>query len=628
MSRLEEETSPLAPARTDTPLGGLEGARARSERDDQDDALKRSTIMMVDDEPTTLEVLELFLRGEGYENFVVTSDSTGALELLRREKPDVLISDLIMPGVTGLELLGAIRRDPELRHVPVLILTSSTEAETKLRALELGATDFLAKPVDPSELALRLRNTLAAKAYHDYLVYYDALTGLPNRRLFVERLGRLLRSPEADVREGAVLRINLDRFKQINDALGHRVGDELLRSVAERLQRCIRSGDVVGTPGSRPETGPLSRGGGAEFLVFLHGVVPAEQGARTARRVLAGLAEPFRSEGRDIFVTASVGIALFSNDGSDIEMLMGDAGIALEKAKNGGGNNYRFFTSSLKAGSLERFSLENDLRKALDREELMIHYQPKVDVATGRIVGAEALLRWNHPELGLVPPDKFIPIAEETGVIVPIGAWVIKTVCRQIQRWQVSGFGPIPVSVNVSIIQFRTDELPGLIRSALERSSLEGRHLVLEVTESLLIEDPERTIHMLRKINQMGVRISVDDFGTGYSWLSYLKKLPLDELKIDRSFVSGVPGDGDDAALVRTVIAMAHSLGLVVVAEGVEKREQLAFLEELGCDEYQGYFFSRPAPPRDWPALFERDRSPDRGSRLSRPAVAGSPRRS
>jgi diguanylate cyclase (GGDEF)-like protein len=564
------------------------------------------TIMMVDAEPTTIDVLEAFLEGEGYTNFATTTDSRQALDLLESERPDVLLLDLMMPNVGGLEILRSIRNDQALKHTPVIILSSSTDAEAKLRALELGATDFLGKPVDPSELALRLRNTLNAKAYQDHLTYFDRLTGLPNRRLFVERIDRALQRARLNSMECAVLHIDVDRFKQINEALGYRFGDALLKAVAERLDHSVRLGDFLGTLAPDGENGPLSRAGGDEFLLFIPEVRSVDHAARIARRLLSDMSKPFCPEGQDLFLTSSIGIAVFPSDGKDAETLAGNAGIAMSHAKQRGGNRYQFYSKSLNAESWERLNLENQLRKALDRQELLLHYQPKVDVRTGRIIGAEALMRWQHPELGLVPPLRFIPIAEETDLIASLGEWALRTACQQNKVWQVAGFSPIRMSVNVSSKQFQPGRLLETMRGALQASGLEAKHLILEVTESLLIENRQATSDMLRGFKEMGLKISVDDFGTGYSSLSNLKSLPLDELKIDRSFVDGVPRDADDVAIVSAIIAMAHSLGLTVVAEGVEKEEQLAFLEDRGCDEYQGYLFSRPVAPNEWTALFER----------------------
>jgi len=567
---------------------------------------KTATIMMVDDEPTTIEVLEAFLEGEGYENFLTTTDSREALQLLESHRPDVLLLDLIMPNLGGLEVLSLIRNDQALKHTPVIILTSSSEEETKIEALELGATEFLAKPVDASELALRLRNTLNAKAYQDHLTYYDGLTGLPNRRLFMERTDLALQRTKMNSMECAVFHIDIDRFKQINDALGHRFGDALLKAVAERLDESVRVGDFLGALALHGESSPLSRVGGDEFFLFLPEVHSVDHAARIARRLLSDLSKPFCPEGQDLFLTSSIGIALFPSDGENVETLAANAGIATSHAKQSGGNRYQFYSKSLNAESLERLNLENQLRKALDRQELLLHYQPKVDVRTGRIIGAEALMRWQHPELGLVPPLRFIPIAEETDLIASLGEWALRTACQQNKAWQVAGFSPIRVSVNVSSKQFQMRRLLGTVQGALQASGLEAKHLILEVTESLLIENRQATSDMLREFKEMGLKISVDDFGTGYSSLSNLKSLPLDELKIDRSFVDGVPRDADDAAIVSATIAMAHSLGLTVVAEGVETEEQLAFLEDRGCDEYQGYLFSRPVAPNKWTPLLER----------------------
>ncbi len=562
-----------------------------------------STIMLVDDEPTTIEILEMFLQGEGYERFVTTTDSRKAVALAKHERPDVLLLDLMMPEVGGLDVLRAIRSDEELRHLPVIILTSSTEAETKLQALELGATDLLAKPVDPSELALRLKNTLTAKLYQDRLAYYDPLTGLPNRRLFMDRLERTLRRATSRSLDCALLHIDLDRFKQINDALGHSVGDALLQAVAERLELSIRPTDFLGVPGIADAANPISRVGGDEFSVLLPGVGAVERVARVAQRILAGLGKSFRLDGHDLFVTSSIGIALFPADGDNIEALLASANIAMSHAKKRGRNGFQFYDPSLNFESAERLSLESQLRRAIDRKELRLYYQPKMEIETDRIIGAEALMRWEHPELGLVGPDRFIPIAEETGLITSLGEWALRTGCQQNQAWQNAGLPPISVAVNVSARQFQNEGFVETIRSALVGSRMDPKHLVLELTESVIMENPTETARMLEAIREMGARTSVDDFGTGYSSLSCLKRFPIDELKIDRSFVQNVPDDEDDAAIVDAIILIGHSLGLTVVAEGVETADQLAFLEDLGCDTYQGFLRSKPVPAEDFERL-------------------------
>ena len=565
-------------------------------------ALKDATIMMVDDEETTLDVLEMFLEEEGYRKFVPTTESTSAVDRMTRERPDVVLLDLIMPGVGGLEILGAVRARDDLRHTPIIILTSATDSETKLKALELGATDFLAKPVDPSELALRLRNTLAAKAYQDRLVYYDGLTGLPNRRLFNERMDHELARARKDGKECAVLHIGLDRFKQINDSLGREVGDQMLTLCAERLEGCVRTAGFAGKVSDDRRNSPLSRIGGDEFALCLWGVGSLGRAARAARRLLAEMSEAFEVGYRDLFLTASIGIAQFPEDGEDVETLLRKADMAMSHAKQSGRNTYQFYREALNSQLSERLNLENQLRRAVEREELVLYYQPKVNAGTGEVVGAEALMRWEHSEMGFVPPDKFIPVAEDAGLITALGDWALRTACRQNKAWQDAGLPPVRIAVNVSSRQFQ-EGVVEKVRSALEDSGLAPEHLVLELTESMIMENPEDAVRMLREIRDLGVKLSVDDFGTGYSSLAYLKSFPLAELKIDRSFISGIADDPDDAAIVTAIVAMSHSLGLRVVAEGIETEDQLTYLQERGCDECQGFYFSPPVPPDQWESL-------------------------
>jgi diguanylate cyclase (GGDEF)-like protein len=570
----------------------------------QDDD-RSSTIMMVDDEPTTIDVIEMFLQAEGYDHFVAVTDSRLALDAVAREQPDVILLDLMMPHVGGLEILGALREDEALQQIPVIILTSSTEPEVKLQALELGANDLLAKPVERSELALRVRNTLAAKAYQDRLTYYDALTGLPNRRLFRERLEPALRRARRDNSDLAILHVGLDRFRQINDTLGQASGDAILKGVAERLEKRAAVSQEEAVPGELYRATPF-RIGGDEFSLLLTGSSAVESAPRIARQLLSAMAEPFSLMSQDLFASCSIGIAVHPNDGDDGDTLAANAGAAMSHAKQRGGNRFEYYDESLNAQSMERLSLENDLRRALARGEISLHYQPKVAIGSGRIVGAEALMRWTHPKLGPVPPDRFIPIAEEAGLVNALGEWALHEAARQSRVWSDAGFPAIPISVNVSSRQFVPGKLLQTIREALGDGGLGGEALAIELTESVIMENPHDTAEMLEAIKHLGLSVSIDDFGTGYSSLSYLKRFPIDELKIDRSFVQGIPGNADDAAIVTAIVAMAHSLGQRVVAEGVETPEQLEFLSRLGCDEYQGYLCSKPVPPEEWAELLER----------------------
>jgi len=567
--------------------------------DSQRTSFPMSTIMIVDDEPTTIEILEMFLQGEGYERFITTTESKNAVAIAKSEHPDVLLLDLMMPEVGGLDILRAVRGDKDLRHLPVIILTSSTDAETKLQALELGATDLLAKPVDPSELALRLKNTLTAKFYQDQLAFFDHLTGLPNRGRFMDRLQRTLGRARNDSTECELLLIGLDRFKQINDTLGHNVGDTILRTVATRLERSIRPTDFLGLPELMDVDHPLSRVGGDEFAILLPGVGEVKHAARVSQRILDSLTEPIHQDGQELFVTSSIGIALFPRDGDDFETLMANANTAMTHAKKRG-QHYHFYDSSLNIEAAERLRLENDLRRAIDRKELRLLYQPKVDIATGNIVGAEALMRWEHSEHGMIGPDRFIPIAEETGLITKLGEWALRTACQQNCAWQNADLPPISIAVNVSARQFLSEGFVETVRGALEESRLDPKYLILELTETVIMENPAQTTKMLEAIKATGARASVDDFGTGYASLSSLKRFPVEELKIDQSFVKNVPEDENDAAIVFAIVLMGHTLGMTLVAEGVETKEQLAFLAGVGCDTYQGYLRSKPISATDF----------------------------
>ncbi len=567
-------------------------------------AQSQSTIMMVDDEPTTLDVIEAFLQGEGYERFVVVDDSRVAVSTARERRPDAVLLDLMMPHMNGLEVLTEMRRSPELQFTPVVILTSSTDSETKLKALELGATDFLAKPVDPSELALRLRNALMVKAYQDRLIYFDPLTGLPNRRRFVEHLRALVAREGTSPTHAAVFHIGLGRLQIVEDGLGRSASDEVVRIVAERLRTGLevdaRAGDASG-----PANRMLARAAPDEFLLLVEGSDDPDRASRMARALRERVEAPCRVASRDLHVDARVGVVLLPDDSKDPDTLLGFASGALSQARSGTDEEgFRFHDESANAESRQRLLIESHLRDALDREEVELHYQPKVDFATGRIQGAEALARWNSPELGPIPPDRFIPIAEESDLILQIGEWSLRKACAQARAWLDAGFPPLCIAVNVSARQFRTRGLVGTVESALRDHGLDGSHLVLELTESMIMDNLAETARTLEQLKRLGATISVDDFGTGYSSLSTLKRFPIDELKIDRSFVKGIPDDANDCAIVSAVIAMGHALGLRLVAEGVEQEPQADFLRERGCELFQGYLCSRPRSAAHWPELF------------------------
>jgi diguanylate cyclase (GGDEF)-like protein len=426
------------------------------------------------------------------------------------------------------------------------------------------------------------------------LAFYDTLTGLPNRFLFKEQLELALQQAKRDETMIALLFLDLDNFKRINDTLGHRIGDQLLEQVAKRLFASVRSEDRV----HRSESGELlqavARLGGDEFTVMVNHIDQPEDAARIAQRILHALAQSSTIEGHELFVSTSIGIAISPHDGADMHTLLKNADIAMYHAKAQGRGHYQFYNYSMNATALERLELESDIRRALDRDEFVLYYQPRIDGASGSVVGNEALLRWRHPVKGLLAPAEFIGLMEETGLIVPIGAWVIKEACRQNKAWQDAGLPPVPVSVNISSLQFRQHNLAELIEHALMANLLEGKYLELEVTESMLMQDAESTV---RQLKQLGILISIDDFGTGFSSLNYLKRFPVDALKIDRSFVKHVDSDRDNAAIAKAIIALGRSLDLSVVAEGVETSNERNFLFANGCLEMQGFLFSKAIEP-------------------------------
>jgi diguanylate cyclase (GGDEF)-like protein len=429
----------------------------------------------------------------------------------------------------------------------------------------------------------------------EFLAHHDPLTALPNRILLHDRLDRALALAERQQTRVALLVLDIDRFKLVNDSLGHELGDQLLQAVAVRLHEYVRETDTV------------SRQGSDEFLVLL-----PDTGIEGAERVVANLlkcvgGEPFRIAAHELAVTASVGVSLYPAHGRDGDTLVKHANTALEYAKNGGGNAHRFFTASMNVNTLERLHLETSLRLALDKGQFLLHYQPQASLSCGKIVGAEALLRWQHPEWGLLAPGRFIPVAEDSGLIVPIGEWVLREACRQARAWQEAGLARLTVAVNLSALQFKRTDLMATVTRALAESGLAPECLELELTESILIQDVDSALRVVREMRDMGLKLSIDDFGTGYSSLSYLQKLAVDKLKIDRSFVQGLSGDeGDSAAIVRAIIQLAHNLKLLTVAEGVETIEQLNFLRDHGCDEVQGYYLGRPVPADQLAALLVR----------------------
>ena len=532
------------------------------------------------------------------------------------------------PGWDGLKTIERLWiTDPD---VQVVICSAHTDYDWTEVVQRLGHSDkllVLRKPAEPIEVlqcatalsrkwendrlvrehVLRLEEAIttrtqgleAANQKLRHLATHDPLTGLPNRVLLDDRLQQAIVHADRDMRSFALLVCDLDRFKLINESLGHRAGDELLQEVARRLATVTRAADT------------LARLGGNEFVLIGTSIGDADDAAGLAARVMDVLQAPVRIAAIDIYVSPSIGIAMYPDDGVTMQALLTRADAAMHSAKQHGRGNFRRYAPGMDAGIEDRVQLESDLHHAVALNQFELYYQPKVDTQTGEVRSAEALIRWIHPMRGIVSPAEFIPLAEECGLIGEIGGWVIREACRQTRVWQIDGVPALRVSVNLSASQFRDSGLLDLIRSALDDAGLEPRYLEVELTESAVMSDPEKSIDILEHLSAMGVLVSVDDFGTGYSSMSYLRRFPIDKLKIDRVFIDEIVSRPEDASIVRAIVSLAHSLRLKVVAEGVETPAQLDFLKTAGCDEYQGYHFSRPLPAADFERLMREARPDD-----------------
>ncbi|HYG55609.1 MAG TPA: EAL domain-containing protein [Burkholderiales bacterium] len=511
------------------------------------------------------------------------------LEKLSAGEIGLVLLDLSLPDSFGLETFARVYAHSPT--VPIIVLTGNDDQTVALSAVKGGAQDYLAKGRLDRELLLRsMQYSIERKRYQVQLEHqanYDALTGLPNRNLFHDRLRQALYSQGRHPQPVAVVFIDLDHFKFVNDSLGHSTGDKLLKGMADRLRSVLREGDTV------------ARLGGDEFVLILKDQAGEEVIFRAMHRIIQEVSQPMTIEGKELYVSCSAGIALFPQDGGDVDTLLKNADAAMYRAKEHGRNNFQFYTSEMNERVNERLQLENALRRALERREFLLHYQQRVNLATGAVCGAEALVRWNHPEWGLVYPTRFVPLAEETGLIVQLGEWVLREACRQAREWLDAGLNPGVVSVNLSARQFRQEGLVRLLSRILEETGLDPKHLEMELTESMVMHNVDSAVATLQGLKSLGVSLSLDDFGTGYSSLAYLKNLPIDKLKIDRSFVRdiGAGQDGDDGVLAQAIITLGHSLHLHVVAEGVETDAQMRFLKRHGCDEVQGYYYGEALNP-------------------------------
>jgi diguanylate cyclase (GGDEF)-like protein len=555
-------------------------------------------VLLVEDNPGDARLVEILLSeaGPGFEVSHVERLEQ-ALEELDRDEFDVVLLDLSLPDSSDFETVERVRM--AVPEMPVVVFSGRDDEEIALQALQGGAEDYLVKGQGDGDLMARaIRYAIERKKAEErlaYLAQYDPLTGVANRALFHDRLEQALARAERSGEAVTLLFVDLDRFKAVNDTLGHAGGDALLREVARRIEGRVRNSDTV------------ARLGGDEFAIILEGLSDARNAAKVARDVLMRLSGPVVVDGHEIPVSASIGIAV--RPPSEGDRLLKDADAAMYRAKRMGGNNHQFYTEEMNVQAAARLTLERDLRRALEGDQLLLHYQPMVALATGKVVGAEAHMRWRHPDRGMVPPAEFIPVLEETGLIVSAGEKALRAACRQNRAWRDAGLPPVRVAVNVSARQFVQEKLADAVMGALRDSGLDPSCLELEVTESLLVEDGAAGLRVLDRLREAvgRVRVAIDDFGTGYSSLHRLKALPVETLKIDKTFIAGIPASGDDAAITGALISLAHDLGIRVTAEGVEAADQVSFLRDRGCDEAQGYYFSRPVPADEFARLLEAD---------------------
>ncbi|MHB1677129.1 MAG: GGDEF/EAL domain-containing response regulator [Sulfuriferula sp.] len=618
-------------------------------------------ILIVDDKAANVLLLEHMLHKAGYVSITSTTTPHAVCDLYRENRYDLILLDLQMPGMDGFEVMERLKDIERDDYLSVLVITA--QPEHKLRALQVGAKDFISKPFDLPEVLARIHNMLEVRLLHRESKYYnllleqmvrelreaetglrdsemalseekaalnnyvlqlrlanehlvvatveaqvladeieraraqmahlaqhDTLTDLPNRILLNDRLAQAMSLAHRQEKQLAVMFLDLDHFKHINDSLGHAVGDQLLQSVAKRLMASVRSSDTV------------CRQGGDEFVILLADIEHAKDAAFSAQKILTALTAPHRIGETDLTVTVSIGISIYPDNGLDADTLIKSADTTMYHAKENGRNNYQFFEQEMNTRAVERHSVEEDLRRALEQQEFMLYYQPKINLETGIISGVEALIRWQHPRRGLLLPEQFVWIAEGCGLIIPLGAWVLHEACQQAQVWQDEGLPPATIAVNISALQFRHNNFLESVRGILETTGLAPCYLELELTETMLMQDADASVSLLKALKTLGVRIAIDDFGTGYSNLGYLKRFQIDTLKIDHSFMRDIKHtltDSDDTAVVATIVSMGKNLNQDVIAEGVETREQMTFLQAQGCGEAQGCYFSPPLIAED-----------------------------
>ena len=554
-------------------------------------------VLLVEDNAGDARLLREMFRKENPNSFEMThvSNMRDAVIHLAKGGVDIVLLDLGLPDTYGLESVQ--QAHAAAPGIPLIVLTGLDDEVLAAEAMKAGAQDYLIKgQVENRALPRALRHAIDRHRIQIetvYLAQHDAVTNLPNRLVLKDRVSQAISLARRRKTATAVVFLDLDRFKYINDSLGHAIGDRLLQSVALRLVGSVRDSDTV------------TRQGGDEFVILLSEIAHSQDAAKSAKRILHSLTAPHLIGAHELHIDGSIGISVYPMDGEDAETLIKNADTAMYHAKENGRNNFQYFTAEMNVKVVARQSLEASLRRALEREEFLLHYQPKVKLNTGEITSVEALIRWQHPDRGLVSPAEFVPIAEDSGLILPIGRWVLREACRQARAWQDAGLPPIPTAVNVSYAEFRKPSFVEGVQTTLKETGLEARYLELELTEGVLMDDAKFTASVLQELKGMGIRLAADDFGTGYSSLSYLREFPIDILKIDRSFINQITADCDGSTIVDAIISMGKSLKHVVVAEGIETQEQRAYLQAHHCQEGQGYLFSRPLPAAQFAVLLQ-----------------------
>ena len=570
-------------------------------------------ILVIEDERTHRINLHKVLSVEGFETIIAENGNMG-IDLALQEQPDLIICDILMPELDGYKVLKVLQQNPITASIPFIFITAKSDPSDMRLGMNLGADDYLTKPFKRSEIveaiATRLQKQVLIKKQRDqermqteaivsYLLRYDRITNLPNRFLLEERFRELLTQNETTRQPIPILSLGIERLKQLHNTLGPARCNALLQSIAERLKNRLGKDDTIA------QIGP------DRFIILLAQSYQKSEVSQIAEILIDAFASPFPIEIHEIFLSPRIGIAFFGRDGRDLDTLIQHASAAMEDGQETGKLRYQFYLASIGDKSKAALLLEQELRQGIERGEFQLYYQPKVNMPSGQIEGAEALIRWRHPKRGFVSPGDFIPLAEKTGLIVPLGEWVLRSACTQARVWQDAGFSPLRVAVNLSGHQFNENEvnLYGLVVDILKETGLNSSYLELELTESILMENPQAAIATLHKLKSLGIRISIDDFGTGYSSLSYLSQFPFDVLKIDRSFICQLPDDDKNRTITIAILEMAHRLNLKIVAEGVETKSQLMFLEEHQCDEIQGYWFSPPLSAKDFSDLLQSGKS-------------------